>query len=174
MFPDPNQWPAVVSPCSDVVAWQPWWQVFHTLVWSVSIWPRVNRTSYLFHKSPPIFASKQQILPDLCLERVIIWYNLLAGFSAWEDNKLVILLLRPGWGFFFLQLSLTTVFSSLLHPSISLHFSVADLHLFFFTLLSHLLSPLSLSALTSLAKYLGNEYFLSHRKGFSCFFSLTC
>lgn len=167
-----------MSPCSIVVAWQPCCDDKPLTLWScgrlqksVSIWPRVNHVSYLFPKSQQIFTSKWQILPDLCAERAIIRYNLLAVISNRKDNKLVILLPRPGC--FFLLAPTSTYNCFILHLSISFHFSVADLHLFFFTAHSHPVFPLSLLASTSLAKYLGNEDFLSHRKRFLCFFFTT-
>lgn len=172
MFPDPNQWPTVVSPCS-VVAWQPGCDDKSFTLWfygrlqkSVSIWPRVNHASRLFFKFQQIFfffTSKWQILPDLCAEQAVIRYNLPAVVSNYEDNKLVILFPRPGCFFFFShQLPLRTVLSS---PFTSLYF----LSLFCCWLAPFpccwLSSPLSfsLSALTSSAKYLSNEYFLTGR-----------
>lgn len=148
MFPDPNQWPAVVSPCSDVVAWQPWWQVLHTcgrLQKSVSIWLRGNRTSYLFSKSHQIFASKQQILPHLCIERAIIRYNLTARIllSSSQGQK----------GLFFFATFTYNCFILSPHIPLFLH-SFLLLTCTFFTLLSHPYSPLFLPALTLLTKYL--------------------
>ena len=104
ILPDPNQWRAVVNPCNDVVAWQPWWQVLYTgfvadYSNSVSIWPRGNCTSYLLSNSQQMFASHQQIWPDLCIEWTLIQYNLLTVIWECEDNKLVILLPRPGCSF---------------------------------------------------------------------------
>lgn len=167
MYPDPNQWPAVVSPCSDVVAWQPWWQVLHTcgrLQKSVSIWLRGNRTSYLFSKSHQIFASKQQILPHLCFERAIIRYNLTARIllSSTQGQNV----------FFFFHLQLFYPFSS--HPSISSPFSVADLYLFYSSL-SSLLPPFS-SSVDIISQVLNKviSVFLVTGRGFNAFFPPTC
>lgn len=57
----------------------------------------LNLSRFLF-----FFTSKWQILPDLCAERVVIRYNLPVVVSNYEDNKLVILLPRPGCFVFFL------------------------------------------------------------------------
>lgn len=119
MFLYPNQWPTVLSPCS-VVAWQPGCDDKSFTLWfygrlqkSVSIWPRVHHASHLFFKSQQnLFSTKQQVLPDLFAEWAVIRYNLLAVISNHEDNKLVILLPRPGCFFFSHQLPLTTVLSS--------------------------------------------------------------
>lgn len=133
MFPYPNQWPTVVSPCS-VVAWQPGCDDKSFTLWfygrlrkSVSIWPRVHHASHLFSKSQQnVFSTKQ---PDLCAEWAVIQYNLLAVILNQEDNKLVILLPRAGCFFFLHQLPLRTVLSSLLTS------------LYFFTLFCCRLGP---------------------------------
>lgn len=173
MFPRPNQWLAVLSPCSDVVAWQPWWQVLHTpVLWQITE-ICVDLASWLAHFtfqiSADFFASRRQILPDLCIERALIQCNLLSVTSDCDDNKLVIFP-RPRCFFFLLGTSIYNCF--ILSPYILLSLLFYFFRPFrcwlapFFALLSHPFFPLSLSVLTSLAKYLGNEYFLSHRKRF--------
>lgn len=142
MFPYPNQWPTVLSPCS-VVAWQPGCDDKSFTLWfygrlqkSVSIWPRVHHASHLFFKSQQnVFSTKQQVLADLFAEWAVIRYNLLAVISNHEDNKLV--------GMFFLFAPTSTYNCFIFSPYITL-FLYTFLLLtctFCFRVDSHLVSP---------------------------------